>query len=155
MEQFANLDPTLKVNPSSDQAKEYMNADTERPVMYLNLLRYRDVAHYPANYADPALPPNVCGREAFHRYLKEIEATLLPQVGGRFLLVAPIELVVIGAADWDEAMLGFYPSRAAGMRFTSLPGYEAAALHRLAGVAEMVTLILGEEAFARLQLPTA
>ena len=153
MEQFANLDPTLKVNPSGDQAKEYMQAGTEQPVMYLNLLRYHEVARYPADYAQPALPPNVSGREAFHRYLKEIETTLLPQVGGRFLLVAPIELVVIGAADWDEVMLGFYPSRAAGMRFTSLPGYETAALHRLAGVAEMITLILGKEAFARMQLP--
>jgi hypothetical protein len=58
-------------------------------------------AQYEEGYENAELPANVSGREAYHRYLWTVERAFMPKVGGRFLLVGPVELVMIGSGDWD------------------------------------------------------
>jgi hypothetical protein len=149
MKQVANLDPNLSINPSAEQAAAFFALDPASPVVFVNLHRYYDRARYPTDYHDPRLPSDVSGREAYHRYLGEVERRYLPQVGARFLIVAPVELLMIGDGEWDEAVLGLYPSKAAAMRLPTLPGYADLAIHRLAGLAAALTVALGPEALER------
>ncbi len=142
MAQLPNLNPELHINPSPEQANAFLAFDPARPVVYLNLLRYRERALYPADYRNSALPPDVSGREAFHRYLRAFEREFLPQVDARLLFVAPVELLLIGTTRWDEVMLGFYPTQAAGLRLTALPGYDDIGVHRIAALEAAQTLLL-------------
>ncbi len=148
MPQFENFDPSLSINPGPAQVARFLELDMDAPVVFVNLHRYRARAEYPADYA--GADPHVGGRDAYHRYLREVETRFLPQVGARFLIVAPVDVVMIGADGWDEAVIGHYPSRRAALQMPSLPGYSSIAVHRLAGLEAALTLALGPEALTRL-----
>lgn len=151
MPQFANMDPALSINPGAEQVARFLALDASEPVVFVNLHRYRPRAAYPADYAGP--DANVSGREAYHRYLREVETRFLPQVGARFLVVAPVDVTMIGADQWDDAVIGHYPSRRAALELPALAGYEAIAVHRLAGLEAALTVALGPEALRRLPRP--
>lgn len=139
-----NLDPGLAINPSSLQVETFLAGDRSSPVTFLNLHRYYDRARYPQDCGVPAADRDVPGREAYHRYLREIARRYLPQVGARFLMVRTAELVFIGDGEWHEVVVGRYPSREAAMRMPTLDGYEAIAVHRIAGLEAAMTLVLSE-----------
>jgi len=143
-EQVPNLDPRLAINPSSAQVEVFLAGDQSAPVTFLNLHRYFEHARYPRECDVPSAERNVSGREAYHRYLREVAVRFLPQVGAQFLMVRRAELVFIGGEEWHEVVIGHYPSRAAAMRLSALDGYEQIAIHRLAGLEAAMTLVLGE-----------
>ena len=60
-------------------------------------------------------------------------------------MVRAAELVFVGSGEWHEIVIGRYPSREAAMRLPTLPGYEALAVHRLAGLETALTLVLSEQ----------
>ncbi|HSN70163.1 MAG TPA: DUF1330 domain-containing protein, partial [Steroidobacteraceae bacterium] len=88
---------------------------------------------------------DVSGREAYHRYLREVASRYLPQVGARFLMVRASELTFVGTGDWHEVVIGRYPSREAALELPSLAGYEDIAVHRLAGLEAALTLVISEQ----------
>jgi len=143
--QVPNLDPRLAINPSSEQVEAFLAQDQSAPVTFLNLHRYYERARYPDDGDVPASERDVSGREAYHRYLGRVAAEYLPQVGARFLMVRPAELVFVGSGDWDEVVIGRYPSRAAALHLPTLPGYEQLAIHRLAGLEAALTLVISEQ----------
>jgi uncharacterized protein (DUF1330 family) len=145
----------LAIDPSDLQAQDFMAQDLSRPVIFLNLHKYYDDARYPTDYDDRDLPAGVSGQEAYHRYLWRVEHDFMPQVGGRFLLVGPVDLVFIGAGDWDEVVIGEYPSAEEAIRMPTLPGYEDIAVHRIAGLKEAMTLKLTQEKLDRIAVPDA
>jgi uncharacterized protein (DUF1330 family) len=149
--QIPNFDPQLAVNPSRDQAAAFFALDPSGPAVFVNVHKYVEHARYPQGYADPGLPPNVSGREAYHRYLREVERNFLPKVGGRFLIVSPVDLLMIGSGNWDEVIIGQYPSRRAAIEMTTLPGYAEIAVHREAGLENVLTLALGGAALERIR----
>jgi len=144
MSGFANLDPALAINPSAEQVDAFLALPADRPVTMLNLHRYRERAEYAAGCDVATNERDVSGREAYHRYLRVIEARFLPQVGARFLAIRRATFTLIGAERWDEVVVAQYPSTAAAMRLPSLPGYETIAVHRLAGLQAAITLVLDE-----------
>ncbi len=148
MTQFAHFDPSLAINPAADRVQRFLALDPDLPVVFVNLHRYRDRAHYPADHPEAAAPPS--GREAYHRYLREVERRFLPQVGARFVIVAPVEVTMIGEGDWHEAVIGRYPSRRAALALPALPGYGEITVHRLAGLEAALTVALAPEAVSRL-----
>lgn len=150
MTELANFDPSLAINPSSAQVAAFLALDPARPVVFVNLHRYRARAQYPAGYAPPGLALDVSGREAYHRYLSVVESRYLPQVGARFLIVAPVDVVMIGAGDWHEVVIGRYPTREAAVTMPGLPGYADIAVHRIAAMEAALTLALPEAALTRL-----
>lgn len=150
MAQFANMDPALAINPGSAQVEAFLALDQDQPVVFVNLHEYHDRARYPSDYADAAMTPDVSGREAYHRYLSAVESRFLPQVGARFLIVAPTDVLMVGGGNWQEAVIGRYPSRAAAMRMPGLPGYAQVTVHRHAGLKAALTLALGPSALERL-----
>jgi hypothetical protein len=150
MAQLLHLDPDLAINPSQAQAERFLSLDPEAPTVIINLHEYHPRAQYPADYADPTLPPDVTGREAYHRYLRGVESRLMPQTEGRLLMVAPCDLVMVGAGPWEEVVIGYYPKRAITMQLAALPGYQELVVHRTAGLKSVLAVALGAEALARL-----
>jgi uncharacterized protein (DUF1330 family) len=149
MTQLASFDPALTINPSSSQVDQFLALDPGLPVMFINLHEYHENAIYPPAYTG-AESTAVSGHEAYHRYSRRVEKDYLPQVGAKFLIVAPCALVMIGEGNWSEAVIGCYPSRAAAMHMPTLPGYADLQVHRVAGLKKALTLVLTEAAFARL-----
>jgi len=134
-------------NPTETQMAAFLATDQESPVIFVNCHRYYAEARYPGGFSDERYPTNVSGREAYHRYLKEVSSRFVPQVGGRLMLAGPVELVFIGEGHWDEIVIGQYPSKANAMRVTSLPGYEEIAIHRIAGLEVVQTMVMNPQDF--------
>jgi len=153
MSQVPNLDPALAINPSSAKVATFLAGDQTAPVTFLNLHRYHERARYPVDCSVPVNDRDVSGREAYHRYLREVASRFLPQVSARFLMVRSAELVFIGDGEWHEVVMGRYPSREAAMRMPTLDGYEAIAVHRLAGLEAAMTLVLSEADAIQLTSP--
>jgi uncharacterized protein (DUF1330 family) len=149
MTQLATFDSALSINPSSTQVEQFLALDPRLPVVFINLHEYHESANYPATYTGVESPA-VSGREAYHRYLRRVEQDYLPQVGARFLIVAPCALVMIGEGNWAEAVIGCYPNRAAAMHLPTLPGYAELQVHRIAGLKKALTIALTDAALARL-----
>ncbi len=149
MTELASFDSALSINPTSAQVDQFLALDPRLPVVFINLHEYHETAHYPATYTG-AESTVVSGREAYHRYLRRVETEYLPQVGAKFLIVAPCALVMIGEGNWSEAVIGCYPSRTAAMHMPTLPGYADLQVHRIAGLKKALTIALTEAALARL-----
>ena len=147
MSGFANLDPALAINPDATRVQRFLALDASEPVVFVNLHRYRERAQYPEGYA--GLDPRVSGREAYHRYVREVEQHFLPQVGARFLIVAPVDLTLIGAGNWHDVVIASYPSRKAALDLPALQGYADIAVHRQAGLEAALTVALGGAALDR------
>jgi uncharacterized protein (DUF1330 family) len=125
----------------------FQATDQTSPVVFINCHRYYAEARYPDDYNDDRYPVTVSGRDAFHRYFKEVSSGFVHQVGGRLLLAGPVDMVFIGEGSWDEVIIGHYPSKAHAMRVTTLPGYEEIAVHRKAGLEVAQTMVLSPQDF--------
>ena len=135
------------IDPSESQSKAFFATDQTSPVIFLNCHRYFSQARYPDDFVVDRYPTNVCGREAYHRYFSEVSSKFVPRVGGRILLAGAVDMVFIGEGDWDEIILGQYPSKEHAMRITAMPGYEEIAIHRKAGLEVAQTLVLSPQDF--------
>ena len=79
----------------------------------------------------------------------------MPQVGGRFVFVGPVELVLIGDGDFDEVIIGEYPSKQEAFRMQTLDGYADINVHREAGLESVMTLSFTQSDMDRLAIPDA
>ena len=145
----------MAIDPTEQQAAALGETPQDQPVIFLNVHKYHDRARYEDGYDDPDHPADVSGREAYHRYLWSVEKDFMPQVGGRFLMAGPVELVLIGEGDWDEIVVGEYPSKQEAFRMQTLDGYADINVHRLAGLKEVLTLSLTQADLERLVVKDA
>ena len=125
---MGSIDPT----PASFKAL-FATVPPGRPVVMLNLLRFRDVADDGAN----ADAPSRTGREAYEAYAHH--ATRHVQaVGGRVLWRghAVHALIAPEGEAWDEVLLVEYPSVEAFIGMVRSPQYQAFTHHRTAALAD-------------------
>ena len=146
------LGPTRKcgvqmIDPTQSQMQAFLATDQASPVIFVNCHRYYTEARYPGDYSDDRYPTKVSGRDAYHRYLKEVASRFVPQVGGRLLLAGPVDMVFIGDGGWDEIVIGQYPTKSDAMRIPTLPGYEEIVVHRKAGLKVAQTMVLSPQNF--------
>lgn len=134
-------------DPTEFQMQAFLATDQASPVIFVNCHRYFSVARYADDFDDERYPINVSGREAYHRYLKEVSTKFVPQVGGRLLLAGAVDMVFIGEGHWDEIIIGQYPSKSDAMRVPTLPGYEEIVVHRKAGLEVVQTMVLNLQDF--------
>ena len=132
-------------DPTESQMQAFMASDQANPVIFINCHRYFSAARYADDFNDERYPTDVSGREAYHRYLKEVTSRFVPQVGGRVLLAGAVDMVFIGDGRWDEIVMSQYPSKAHAMRIPAMPGYEEIAIHRIAGLEVAQTLVLSPQ----------
>lgn len=145
----------MAIEPSEAQGQALGSTPQDTPVIFLNCHKYYERARYEDSYQSADLPADVSGKEAYHRYLWSVERDFMPEVGGRFILVGPVELVLIGDGDWDEVVIGEYPSKAEAFRMQTLPGYAAINVHRLAGLQNVQTLSFDQGDLDRLSIADA
>ncbi|MBI2388107.1 MAG: DUF1330 domain-containing protein [Deltaproteobacteria bacterium] len=121
------------VNPTREHIERFARgAPDDRPIVMLNLLRFRDVADYP----EPR-PADVTGREAYSRYGRAVMPLLL-EVGGQPLWMGKARASVIApdGESWDEVLLVHYPSRSAFVRMVTSDAYQAIMHHRTAALSD-------------------
>ena len=102
------------------------------PVTMLNLVKFRA----------QSLDGNGTGRDAYTRYT-DIAQRLVEERGGRAVWVGLVDHVALresGDAEWDLALLVYYPSRAAFIDMVTCPDYLRANVDRQNGVEKHVIL---------------
>lgn len=122
----------MTITPTPAQFQAIAQQPADRPIVMVNLLKYRDRAAYSPDRAEAG--EGLSGREAYRRYgavaLKHVIAA-----GGRVVFAGDARFAAVGTADWDEVVLVLYPSPAAFLKMTGDPDYQAAHYHREAGLA--------------------
>lgn len=115
----------MPVDPTGDQVRAFRDGDDGRPVVMLNLLRFRPDG----------------GRERYRAYARAVGERFLPSVGGEVLFhgrAADAPLVADEAGAWDEVLLVRYPSRAAFLQMLADPGYQEVTALRTEALADAV-----------------
>lgn len=122
------------IDPSRAQFDAFKGLERDHPIEMLNLVRFRDLAHYPGDHE--LARDGLTGAQAYALYGKHT-AAILKNVGGSILWRAGFETTLIGPADeaWDAMFIARYPTGHAFLAMISDPGYQRAVVHRQAGVA--------------------
>jgi uncharacterized protein (DUF1330 family) len=121
------------IEPSEAQLTRLLELQDGKPIVMINLLRYRERAAY-----EPSAHAESCsGREAYERYGMHV-LPLLAGVGARIRWRGDAKAVVIGPDDehWDEALLVEYPSRSAFVAMVTSDDYRAIMHHRTAALSD-------------------
>lgn len=127
------------IEPTAAQMQRLLEeASHPGPLVMINLLRYRERAAYPAG-SDAAA---CSGREAYQRY-GAVAVAKIREAGGRIRWMGAVRMAVIApdGEEWDDAVLVEYPSRAAFLEMLAKPDYQAAAVHRVAALADSRLLL--------------
>jgi uncharacterized protein (DUF1330 family) len=101
------------VSPTGKQIKELMNSTDEKPVVMVNLLKFKKITESGEQ-----------GREAYERYGRNT-MPILKEIGARVLWLGAVKEVFIGGEYdyWDEVLIVEYPSRKAFLQMISRPDY--------------------------------
>ena len=122
------------LNPSREQLARFTEEmPAGKPILMLNLLRYRTESDYPP---DEGAPP-CTGREAYARYAR-VAGAKVAAVGGSVRLLADAHVAFIAPEEerWDEILLVRYPSKDAFLSMLADSEYRAATVHRTAALAD-------------------
>ncbi len=119
----------LPLHPTAEQISQLTQAHDDRPIVMLNLLRFKE-------HAD-GIDLGVSGAEAYARYSEAVEP-FLAGVGGRLLSAVRARQSVIGPPEpeWDLVLLVEYPSRAKFIEMATNPEYLKIHAHREAALAD-------------------
>lgn len=127
---------TGHIDPTADALRALRDAGTDRPVVMLNLLRFRATADYSAA---PGLAPDGggTGRDAYRAYMAHAAQHLVRQ-GGEVLFDGAGSAPVIGPPGelWDRVLLVRYPTVGAFLAMIRDPGYLAGVGHRAAALSD-------------------
>lgn len=124
----------MPINPNPEQIAAIAGTDDGRPLVMLNLNRYRTRAAYDAEPPGGG-SPDVTGREAYERYgVTALE--VLRRVGGEILWQTQATMTVIGddSDRYDEVIAVRYPSAQAFLALAMDPEIGIARAHRDAGL---------------------
>ena len=131
------------VDPARDAVAAFRDLPDDRPVMMINLVRFRPQALYPA--AHPMIGKTITGAEAYKLYRREAAAPF-SRAGGEQIWTGVPELTLIGPRDeaWDIAFIARYPTGAAFLEMLRDPEYREAVVHRQAAVSNSRLIRCGE-----------
>jgi hypothetical protein len=107
----------------------------DRPIWMLNFLGFRPTAIYPDHEAEASRSPSISGARAYERYGQGMFRPIT-RVGGYVAWTArPVEVLPdTHDAGWDQIAMAYYPSMAAMLTMLGDPDYQAAHVHREAGL---------------------
>jgi uncharacterized protein (DUF1330 family) len=133
-------DGTDGSSPTVAQWRHVLERSGDRPLTLVNFFKMRDRAVYP----DSEAPDEAgSGQDAFNRYAA-VSMPTLQKVGGRFLLTAPAERMLVGAdEDWDMVVVASYPDSAALLALFEDPAYRDCFVHRTAACARQKVVVCG------------
>lgn len=127
------------IHPRADQFRALLEGERGGPVEYLNLLAFRERARYPEGHA--LANEGLSGADAYGRY-GEVAMRKIVERGGRIAAANQAEQLLIGAGPgWDQMVIVEYPDRAAFVDMLLDVEYQAASVHRDAGLERTLLLI--------------
>ncbi len=123
------------IDPSRENWTLFKSLPRDTPIRMLNLIKFKDLADYPAGHPNHA--KGLTGREAYAIYKAGFQA-LVGSSGAAMVWEGPLECVVTGPADeWDEAFVMGYPGSAAFMAMVKNEDYIRDIVpHRTAALAD-------------------
>ena len=112
------------------QIEQMMEKGPDGPIFMINLLKFKDKAEY----AD-GRETDLTGREAYGLYGRAV-AGILPKFGGSVFFFADTTFLSLGQVEemWDEVAVAAYPNRGALLKMSSSEEWQAASVHRSAGL---------------------
>ena len=130
------MEVTNKVNPSPQRQASFFGGEEDGPFVMINLLKFKEKAEYP-----DGSDADLSGAEAYARYGIAV-VKCLTNVGGKPLYSGAVTGLMIGEVEdnWDMVALAQYPSLEAFRNMVMSDEYQAAAVHRLAGLAGQVNI---------------
>lgn len=119
---------SVHIDPERDQFEAFKALPRDKPIMMLNLLRFRDKAAYEDGR-------EASGAEAYAAYGRE-SGPVFQRVGGEIVWRGEPELMLIGPRDerWDMMFVARYPTAGAFLDMVTDPDYRIAVKHRQAAV---------------------
>ena len=117
----------IALYPTPEQIQALLAGPQDRPVVMLNLLRFKDRATEPDE--------GVTGEQAYQRYADEMTRFVASR-GGRVIWSGRVDGQVIGdgADGFSMAALVEYPSRKAFVEIATSPDVAKFGVHRAAGL---------------------
>jgi uncharacterized protein (DUF1330 family) len=117
----------MAIYPTAEQIQRLLGGPPDRPVVMVNLLRFKARADAP--------DAGLSGEEAYRRYA-ELMMPFVESKGGRILWVGRVDSQVIGTGGEGFDMIGLveYPSRQAFVAIATDPHVQEIGAHRAAGL---------------------
>ncbi len=127
--------------PTQERIAELMRDDSTKPIVMLNLLRFRAKAQYADGRAS-----DLSGRDAYMLYGEPMQK-FVTRNGGKFLFARSVKSLVIGTVGemWDMAALVEYPSSAAFAKIATSPEVAEIGVHRAAGLEGQLLIRVSQE----------
>jgi uncharacterized protein (DUF1330 family) len=124
------VDVENHVYPTASRVEALMADDSGRPVVMVNLLKFRAKAVYPDGRTS-----DLTGRQAYDLYGAAMQK-VIEENGGRLLFGGDIASLVIGEVGdlWDTCVLVEYPSAAIFAAIVTSPQVAEIGVHRAAGL---------------------
>ena len=117
----------MAIYPTPEQIAALLAAPDDRPVVMLNLLKFKPEADDGSG---------ATGQESYERYARAMR-TVVESQGGRFLWLGRVDSLVIGdadAADFDVVGIVEYPSRAKFVEIATSDRVREIGVDRAAGL---------------------
>lgn len=114
------------IDPERERFEAFKNLPRDKPIMMLNLLRFRNKAVYENDR-------ELSGVEAYAAYGRET-APVFRRVGGKIIWRGKPEIMLIGPKDkdWDLIFVAYYPTADSFIEMITDPDYRIAVKHRQA-----------------------
>jgi uncharacterized protein (DUF1330 family) len=124
------VDVENQLYPTASRVEALMADDSGRPVVMVNLLKFRTKAVYPDGRST-----DLTGRQAYDLYGAAMQK-VVEKNGGRLLFGGDVASLVIGEVGdlWDTCVLVQYPSAAAFAAIVTSPEVAEIGVHRAAGL---------------------
>ncbi len=120
--------------PSPEQTEAFL-ALPDKPVVMVNLLKFKDPAEY-------------------QKYSTKV-SEILKTIGAEMVISGECKTTLIGGAEWDAFALVRYPSSKAAVKMFQSPEYQAAHVHREAGLEGQLLIAVFEKGAAEPEGATA
>jgi hypothetical protein len=117
----------MAIYPSAEQIQTLLAGPADRPVVMVNLLRFKPRADAPDE--------GMSGEEAYRRYVDAMQI-FIESKGCRVLWAGRVDSQVIGTGGEGFHMIGLveYPSREAFLAIATDPHVQEIGVHRAAGL---------------------
>lgn len=118
---------TIALYPTAEQIQALLAEPDDRPVVMVNLLRFKETAGAPNE--------GLSGEEAYRRYAAPMLARVLSS-GGRVIWTGRLDSQLVGGGGegFHVVALIEYPSRKAFVELTTDPVFEEIGIHRASGL---------------------
>ena len=118
------------VYPTTKQIETLQSDQSPKPIVMLNLLKFRATAQYPDGRKS-----DLSGAQAYAIYAAAMQQ-IVEREGGKFLFAGDVKYLPVGEVEnlWDVAGLVQYPSAAAFAKIATSPEVAEIGVHRAAGL---------------------